>query len=121
MDSPSAQIVNLGFTVADGEHIKTSCENQTLRVSFVNWQDQNVTFVCHDTIAYRWQEAEYFLSDQERYDSCHEILNSPWLRLHKEQSMTWEGAEFHHYKLNFDAAGILEMICSSIELLSSES
>jgi len=30
--------------------------------------------------------------------------------------MTWEGTTFHHYKLNFNAAGILEMICSRIEL-----
>lgn len=29
--------------------------------------------------------------------------------------MTGEGATFHHYKLNFNAAGILEMICSKIE------
>jgi hypothetical protein len=31
--------------------------------------------------------------------------------------MTWEGITFHHYKSNFNAAGILEMICSRIERL----
>jgi len=120
MNNPAAKIIDLGFSTADGEHVKTSCENQTLTVSFVDWQDKPVSFICHDTIAYRWQEAEYMLSDQERYDAPHEIIHSAWLQQHSEQGMTWETQEFHHYKLNFNAAGILEMICSRIELLAEQ-
>jgi hypothetical protein len=33
MSEPVAQIVDLGFSVADGENIKLSYENQALRVS----------------------------------------------------------------------------------------
>src|SRR6185295_1346464 len=95
-----AQIVDLGFTVADGERIRVSYENQTLSVSFVDWQEKAVLFICRDAIAFRWQEAEYVLSKRERYDSSHEIIGSAWLRQHEEQSMTWEGTTFHHYKLN---------------------
>jgi hypothetical protein len=116
MSKPVAQIVDLGFSVADGKGIRVSYENQTLSISFVDWQEKAVAFIGRDTIAFRWQEAEYVLSDQERYDSPHEIIGSPWLRQHEEQRMTWEGTTFHHYKLNFNAAGILEMICSRIEL-----
>jgi hypothetical protein len=118
MSEPVAQIVDLGFSVADGENIKVSYENQALRVSFVDWQEKPITFLCHDTVAFRWQEAEYILSDKERDDSPYKIIDSAWLRLHEEQSMTWEGPTFHHYKLNFNAAGILEMICSRIERIA---
>jgi hypothetical protein len=118
MTTPVAQIVDLGFSVADGERIRVSYENQTLSVSFVDWQEKPVSLMCRDTIAFRWQEAEYSLSDQERYDSTHEIIGSTWLRQHQEQGMTWEGTAFHHYKFNFNAVGILEMICSSIETIA---
>jgi hypothetical protein len=115
MSQSIAQLVDLGFSVADGDRIKVAYENQALRVSFVDWQEKPVSFSCHDTIAFRWQEAEYTLSQNERYDSSHEIINSVWLRQHEDQNMTWGGLTFHHYKLNFNAAGILEMICSRIE------
>jgi hypothetical protein len=116
---PVAQVINLGFDVADGERIQVSYENQTLRVSFVDWQEKVVSFNCHDTLAFRWQEAEYFFSDNERYDSCHEILDSGWLHQHQEQGLIWQGTTFHHYKLNFNAAGVLEMICSRLEMITN--
>jgi len=58
-----------GFSVADGERIKVSYENQTLWVPFVDWREKPVSVICHDTIAFRWQEVEYVISDQERDDS----------------------------------------------------
>jgi hypothetical protein len=93
-------------------------EAQSLRVSFIDWQEKPILFVCRDTLAFRWQEAEYTLSDQEREDSTYEVMDSAWLRQHEDQNMTWEGSTFHHYKLNFNAAGILEMICSEIEKIA---
>jgi hypothetical protein len=115
MSQPVPHPIDLGFSVADGEKIEVRYQSQTLRVSFVDWQEEPVSFVCHSTLAFRWQEAEYTLSDQERNDSTYEVVDSAWLQQHQEQHMTWEGTTFHHYKLNFNAAGILEMICSKIE------
>jgi hypothetical protein len=120
MSAPVTQIVDLGFSVADGEKINISYENQVLRVSFVDWHEAPVAFVCHDTIAFRWQEAEYLVSPEERFDSSYDVLGSAWLQQHQEQSMTREGIRFHHYKLNFNAAGILEMLCSRIERIASD-
>ena len=115
MSEPVSHPVDLGFSVADGEKIELSYDNQVLRVSFVDWQEKRIVFLCRDTIAFRWQEAEYLLSSDERDDSSYEIIESTWLQQHHEQGMTWEGTTFHHYKLNFNVAGILEMICSRIE------
>src|SRR4051812_40143312 len=95
MTKPLAQIIDLGFSVADAESVQVSYENQTLSVSFVDWQEKPVACICRDTLAFRWQEAEYLLSDGERYDSAHEIIGSAWLRQHQEQGMTWEGTAFH--------------------------
>jgi hypothetical protein len=115
MSQPAPRLVDLGFSVADGERIEVAYEAQSLRVSFIDWQEKRVTFVCRDTLAFRWQEAEYTLSDEERNDSTYEVMDSAWLRQHVDQNMTWEGSTFQHYKLNFNAAGILEIICSKIE------
>jgi hypothetical protein len=120
MSQPVPHPVDLGFSVADGEKLKVSYESQALRISFVDWQEKPVVFLCRDTIAFRWQEAEYLLSDQERDDSCYEIIGSTWLRQHEEQHMTWEGPTFHHYKLNFNAAGILESIFPELRGLPSQ-
>lgn len=120
MSQPVSHPVDLGFSVADGEKIELSYESQVLRVSFVDWQEKSIVFICRDTVAFRWQEAEYLLSPHERNDSAYEIIGSAWLRQHEEQGVTWEGATFHHYKLNFNAAGILEMICSSIERIAEQ-
>src|SRR5262245_15018822 len=121
MSPPVSHPVDLGFSVADGERVEVSYAGQTLRVSFINWQEKTVSFLCNDTLAFRWQEAEYTISDQERYDSVYEIIDSAWLRQHEEQHITWESSTFHHYKLNFNAAGILEMICSKVERIAEPS
>src|SRR5262245_5016612 len=121
MTKPLAQIIDLGFSVADAGSVQVCYENQTLSVSFVDWQEKAVSFICRDTVAFRWQEAEYSLSDGERHDSTHEIIGSAWLCQHQEQGMTWESTAFHHYKLNFNAVGILEMICSKIDTIAEPS
>jgi hypothetical protein len=118
MSQTIVQIVDLGFSVADAENVTVSYADQALRVSFIDWREQPVLFLCHDTLAFRWQEAAYILFDTERDDSPYEIVGSAWLRQHEEQGLTWEGMRFRHYKLNFNAAGILEIICSRIERIA---
>ncbi len=114
MSANTAIPVNLGFSVADGEHVKTMYDGASLTVTFTNWKEDEVSFICHDTLGYRWQCAEYFISKEERSDSVYEIAESDWLRLHQEQGQTWPETVFHHFKMNFNAAGIFEVLCSKI-------
>jgi hypothetical protein len=56
--TPTIAPVDLGFSVADGKHVVVSFQRQSLTVTFVDWREQTVVFVCQDAIAFRWQEAE---------------------------------------------------------------
>ena len=60
----------------------------------------------------RWQRAEDVAAG-EAYDALNVVPNSPWLELHRRQS---EATSAHrHLKLNFNAAGCLEVICTGID------
>jgi hypothetical protein len=115
MLNPHAVPVDLGFHVADGEDVKIHFEKQLLVLTFTDWREETVSLDCHDAVAFRWQEAEYLLDPTERDDSVYEIADSPWLVLHRDQKCLREGESFHHYKMNFNSAGILEVLCSRIE------
>src|SRR4051812_15239290 len=107
--------VDLGFSVADGEDVAISFRGQSLTVAFVDWQEAAVAFVCQNAIAFRWQEAEYLLAPDERDDSVYKVEDSPWLKQHQDQACLPQGLLFHHYKMNFNAAGVFEVLCSKIE------
>ena len=115
MSNPCSVPVDLGFAVADGEDVRMSFQRHILTVTFTDWQQKAVSFVCHDTLAFRWQEAEYLVGPEERDDSVYEIEHSSWLGQHRDQACLPEGIPFHHYKMNFNAAGIFEVLCSKIE------
>ena len=85
--SQNVEIVDLGFSVADAEDI---------------------------TLGFKFQNAEYELSDIERFDSCHIVHDSEWLKEHLKQGEAWKDESWFHYKLNFNAVGIVEVFCSKV-------
>jgi len=116
----TARIIHPGFDVADGEDVGLEYSGQNLEVRFTDWREEAVSFSCLETLAFRWQEAEYEIADGERFDSIHEIENSPWLQQHIEQSMTWGDEPFHHYRMNFNAPDVLEVICRELEIRKTD-
>ena len=114
--SQHTEIVNLGFSVADAESPRLQLEGQVLLVDFVDWKEERITVRFADVIAVRWQEAEYFLDEQERFDSAHVVMDSDWLAEHARQNMTWAGSQHRHLKLNFNAAGMLEVLCTEVRV-----
>jgi hypothetical protein len=108
------EIISLGFTVADAQAPSLHLAEQRLLVSFVDWKDTRVEADFADVIALRWQEAEYLIDDLERYDSVHLVHDSLWLAEHERQQMTWANSNHRHLKLNFNAAGILEVLCTDV-------
>lgn len=107
-------VINLGFSVADANNISFRYDEGNLVLSFIDWTENKVSVKFLNTIGFRYQDAEYFNSENERFDSCHKVKNSKWLDLHKKQNMTWENEDWAHYKLNFNAGGIIEIICSNV-------
>lgn len=115
MNNEQVELVDLGFTIADAAAPEFTLSGQTLRVSFENWQEQVVSFTCADVIAVRWQEAEVFVDDRDRFDSTYVIQNSTWLAAHEQQGHAVIDG-FQHFKLNFNAAGQLEFLCTQLTL-----
>ena len=106
----------LGFSVADGEAPELSLVGQVLTARFVDAHGQRIVVTFEDALAVRWQEADHYYGPGEQYDGCNVIGDSPWLAEHTRQSLTWAGTEFRHLKLNFNGAGVLEVICSIVRL-----
>lgn len=115
------EVINLGFVVADAEAPKLTMDEHQLTVKFLDWADRHVKVLFTDCIALRWQEAERFLDDADRYDSTVLVHDSEWLQEHDRQGHTqMEGRQFRHLKLNFNAAGQLEVLCTSVEVSSED-
>ena len=106
--SQRAELISLGFDIADGEQIELIYADSELTLRFVDWHDKPIVAVFRDTVAFKWQRAEH-VADDERFDSSHIIHNSDWLAEHLRQREATE--EHQHLKLNFNAAGVLEVLC----------
>ena len=113
--SPNIEIVDLGFSVADAEDIKFNFDGDHLVLTFIDWRAKPVSVRFENTIGYRYQRADYWLSDNERYDATHIVQDSKWLNDHLEQGEAWRSQTWYHYKLNFNAAGIIEVLCTGIK------
>lgn len=115
------EVINLGFVVADGEAPKLTLGKQQLTMEFLDWRDSRVTVHFADCLALRWQEAERFVDEADPYDSTVLIHDSEWLREHERQGHTHMGGrQFRHLKLNFNAAGQLDVLCTSLDVESEE-
>lgn len=107
----AARIVDLGFIVADADRLTLSYEGEDLILRFRDWQERSVTVCFTETVAFSWQRAEEVAED-ERFDSTHVIDDSPWLAEHVRQQEA--SADHQHLKLNFNAAGQLQIVCRDV-------
>lgn len=113
--------ISPGFSTADAEQPALSLNNQTLVVEFVDWKEEKVRVVFSDVYGLKWQSIEELLG-AEPYDGSCEILNSEWLAEHVRQScIDNHGGNHHHYRLNFNALGSLDVICRTFDVESAES
>ena len=111
----SVEIVDLGFSVADAEDIKFHFDGEHLILEFIDWQEQPISVKFENTIGYKYQLAEYWLSDEERFDSTHRVKDSEWVKIHLEQGEAWDAQKWYHYKINFNAGGIVEILCTDVK------
>jgi len=88
--------------------------NDDLLVTFVDTGDRLVSARFHDAAAVSWQVVGQY-GDVERNDRCYEIIGSRWLA---EQQDEWGMPELRHLKLNFNLAGVLEVVCTAVTTVS---
>ncbi len=108
------EIINLGFSVADAVGIKFQFNGDHLQLDFVDWQGNPVSVKFENTIGFRYQLAEYQISNSERFDSTHIVKDSEWVKTHLDQGEAWPSENWNHYKLNFNGGSIIEILCSNV-------
>lgn len=108
------ETIDLGFSVADAENIAFSYNGENLVLKFDDWMEKSLEVVFKNTVGFKFQEAEYKNSESERDDCCHIVRESKWLQLHESQGLLWSGETWNHYKLNFNAGGIVEVLCTDV-------
>jgi hypothetical protein len=100
----------IGIHSADAERVSLAYQDQELKVNYVDWQEQSQTVVLREVFCFKWQERD--LDSAPRDDTTFEVVKSTWLR---EQTSGIPGTEYLvHYKILFNACGVLDVICSEI-------
>jgi hypothetical protein len=113
---PRIRQLNPGFSTADGDFATFDYdEKQYARLSFEDWQQNTVAVLFKDVIAIKWQMVEELIPGEPQDGSC-EILDSPWIALHRSEGAIESGDQVHHYKFNFNSYGSFELICSGYRL-----
>ena len=77
-------------------------------MKFTDWQEQPRSHRFAATIAFRWDDE--LDTSEIRDDACYIVEPSSWLQ--RQADLANEPAErFVHYKLCFNACGVLDVIC----------
>jgi len=112
---------DLGFIVADAEDLTFSFDlDGRLTLEFIDWQQNQIKVIFKDVIGFRFQEAEYYSDEKnERLNGTYIIQESRWLSEHQSQGACSASETYYHYKMNFNAAGICEVLSSSFEVAAN--
>jgi len=103
---------NLGVHTADGERVELALADGRLVVRFVDWQDEPRELLLPGTLAFRWQDDDG--GGAPRDDTTYEVAGSAWLEAQLDRSGLWGNDRYRHYKLCFNAAGTLDVICQAV-------
>ena len=104
----------LGVHTADAEQVEFVFAANSLKLRFVDWQDQPRELVLPEALAFRWQE--YDGDAAPRDDTTYEVVGSQWLADQQPHNASPLSGQFRHYKLCFNACGTLDVICRVIEV-----
>jgi hypothetical protein len=106
---------DLGVSIADAEAVMLAYDGSDLSLNFADWQELPRAVRFTDAVAFKWQRAEEVRSG-ERFDGAHTVNGSAWLAFYRRQDEAT--ADHRHLKLNFNAAGTLEVICLGSTLVT---
>lgn len=102
--------IDLGFATADAEAVQLQFDGANLVLEFVDWREQSVRRVFEGVLAFRWGEDT---CGAPRDDMSFEVESSEWLR--REAQLQSVRVDDHaHYKLCFNAAGVLDVLAARV-------
>lgn len=105
------------FSTADAGHPQIVSEHGVLRVTFRDWQEKTVRLVFHDVAAYSWDAGEVALDADQRDDCSYVVRDSQWLASHLKAGTAVPAEDHQHFKLCFNAVGVLQVLASRLEKL----
>lgn len=111
---------NLGLDVADSEFRELAFNNFTksLKVLFMTGieGERLVEVLFEDAVAFRMQEAEFYIDDNDRWDDfTYEVLDSRWIATHVAQHCEFPARSLRHFKFSFGGSGpTLEVLCQKV-------
>lgn len=112
-----AEVIDPGFSIADGEHVSYLYDGEFLSFQFTDWTEETIVVRCSSVIGFKYQWATGECLADERFDSTHLIHNSRWLLEHQKQGEGSKDQGWRHFKLNFNAAGVMEVLCKKMEII----
>lgn len=111
-----AQKLTPGFVVADASYPSLRADPGTLTLQYKDYTGAPVTVVFEHVPAFQWREADRpQLLEGEPYDSVCEIFGSELLREHQDPTLSF-GGSVRHIRLNFNAAGALDVKCANFRV-----
>lgn len=113
---PRFQRLTPGFSTADASYPSLQLTDNLLTVTFDNWQLRPVVVIFENAVAVRWEEGDSLLADH-RDDECYVVEESPWLADHFREADARVAGGFQHYRLCFNAVGVLDVIATNISQL----
>jgi len=100
----------VGVHTADAEKVEVSYSNDTLVLRYVDWHEEPKFVEFKETLAFRWQELDDVTTPRD--DMTYQVKNSQWLASQVSGIPARDG--FAHYKLCFNACGVLDILCKAV-------
>jgi hypothetical protein len=111
----SAKLLEPGFSVADAEYPTINLRDGTLILGFIDWHENAIEVKFANVAGVMWQETDS-AGPENRDDSVFEIIGSSWLNEYLIQGARTLNDSLHHYRLCFNANGVLDVLAASMSL-----
>lgn len=102
--------IDLGIRPADAEGVRLQFVADRLTLAFIDWQENPQEFSFQDVLGFRWQECDI---RDHRDGTTYEVLESTWL-IEQSQLKAERPEEFTHFKICFNACGMLDVLARSV-------
>lgn len=112
---PTYEIIDLGFSTADGEQLELRFVGGDIQFSFVDWRELPVRFTAIDVRAFSWLEE--FDVPSIRNDVTYEVSESNLIQKYCDWNVISTKDGYRHFKLCFNAAGVFDVVCKTIKVI----
>ncbi len=100
---------HLGLSTADAESVALQHDGSDLVLTFVDWQERTIRHEFEEVLAFKWGQDT---GGAPRDDQTYIVEGSEWLA--HEAGLAEESPDrFVHYKLCFNAVGVLDVLARS--------